>query len=538
MLDNVGKNNELRDAADGCMTEAEKKILGITPDLEPERLFRASVARVMQEDAATINVQHVPLNKARSVDRKDIYPYQGKESDGEIMFSFESLVDAQDLYDFMLETQLVTPGEIKLKVHESGAHAQYSVHFTANVLVQKPDVIQAAMIAYQDQLAEGDEEAFEDLAQDVDMVLTERAEIVKSKRGSAEPSSTGRGQIKAGVDFNPFHDKRGIFTSREGLSDGGSWSDGKKRRLKATKKGAKLHFAGTKRPCGREARGKGKDIRCWDGQPGLGFEVAKAMKKMAKAKRDDKREMPNYKKEDFDRTGMAAIQECWDLYGIPLNFENLDETLGSGHCPPGQKMVFGKCAKPASRVAGHQFSPAAVRDIGQRKAHDAGKKQAYLAAMKKRQAAKQAESVEGGMSQILDGMEEGTDRPLSGEGLDEGGRKRGAKKHGPSMDSLKNRYTKQREGIKAYRAGSQRVAARAAAKTESMAALLGEIEEASERMAVPFSSEYRTAIAFLERLEKNRSSGKAMSQARADVERLRREHEVKEKAARTKSAVE
>jgi hypothetical protein len=319
MFDNVGKNNALRDAADGCMTEAEKKILGITPDLEPERLFRASVARVMQEDSATINNQHLRLTDMRSVDRKDLFPYQGKEADGEIMFNFESLVDAQDLYDFMLETQLVTPGEIKLKVHESGAHAQYSVHFAANVLVQKPDVIQAAMIAYQDQLGEGEEEAFESLAQDVDAVLTERAEIVKSKRGSAEPSSTGRGQIKAGVDFNPFHDKRGIFTSREGLGDGGSWSDGKKRRLKATKKGAKLHFAGTKRPCGREARGKGKDIRCWDGKPGLGYAVAQALQKMQQAKRLKDTPMPNRKKEDLD-AACAAIQECWALYGVPLAF--------------------------------------------------------------------------------------------------------------------------------------------------------------------------------------------------------------------------
>lgn len=360
MLDNVGKNNELRDAADGCMTEAEKKILGIIPDLEPERMFRENVARVMQEDAATINVQHVPLSKARSVDRKDLYPYQGKEADGEIMFNFESLVDAQDLYDFMLETQLVTPGEIKLKVHESGAHAQYSVHFTANVLVQKPDVIQAAMIAYQDQLAEGDDEAFEDLAEDVDAVLAERA---ASPRGSAEPRSTGRGKIKAGVDFNPFHDKRGIFTSREGLSDGGSWSDGKKRRLKATRKGAKLHFAGTKRPCGREARGKGKDIRCWDGKPGLGFEVAKAMKKMAKSKRDDKREMPNYKKEDLDRTGMAAIQECWDLYGIDMQFEEIDEAI-SMHCPAGTKMVFGKCVKTGGQGAGTGYNSGLRKKLG------------------------------------------------------------------------------------------------------------------------------------------------------------------------------
>lgn len=313
MLDNVGKNNALLGDLDGCLSEAERKLLGFAADDSRDRAMRARAEQLVEDDIAT-NQQHLPLSHTRSTDRKDLRPWQGKESDAEIMFNFESLTDAQDLYDFVLETQLVTPGEIKLKVHGEGAGAQYSVHFASNVLVQKPEVIQAAMIAYQDQLGEGEEEAYEDLAQDVDTVLAERAERKASPRGSAEPGSTGRK-----VDFNPYHDKAGVFTSREGLGDGGSWSDGKKRRLKATKKGAKLHFAGTKRPCGREARGKGKDIRCWDGKPGLGFKVAQALQKMQQAKRLTNTPMPNRKKEDVD-AACAAIQEAWALYGIPLAF--------------------------------------------------------------------------------------------------------------------------------------------------------------------------------------------------------------------------
>jgi hypothetical protein len=309
MLENIGKMNALLGPLSESLSEEEKRILGITVDPEPHQRLRANAERAIVEDGIAASQQHVPLNKTRSTDRKDLYPWQGKESDGEIMFNFENLIDAQDLYDFVLETQLLSPGEVKLKVHESGAHAQYSVHFAQHVLVIKPDVIQMALIAYQDQLGEGEEEAYEDLAQDVDAVLTERA---ASKRGSAEPSSTGRK-----VDFNPFHDKQGVFTSREGLGDGGSWSDGKKVRLKATKKGAKLHFAGTKRPCGREARGKGKDIRCWDGKPGMGFALAQAF---AKKQRSGPRPMPNAKREDFNARDRAALQECWGLYGIDASF--------------------------------------------------------------------------------------------------------------------------------------------------------------------------------------------------------------------------
>jgi hypothetical protein len=308
MLENIGKMNALLGPLADSISEEEKRILGITVDPEPHQRLRANAERAIEEDGIAASQQHVPLSKTRSTDRKDLYPWQGKESDGEIMFNFENLLDAQDLYDFVLETQLVTPGEVKLKVHESGAHAQYSVHFAQHVLVIKPDVIQMALIAYQDQLGEGAEEAYEELAQAVDAVLTERSE-----RGSAEPRKTGRS-----VDFNPFHDKRGVFTSRAGVGDGGSWSDGKKVRLKATHRGNKLHFAGTKRPCGREARGQGKDMRCWDGKPGLGFALAQAF---AKKQRSGPRPMPNAKKEDWTRADRAALQECWDLYGVDATFQ-------------------------------------------------------------------------------------------------------------------------------------------------------------------------------------------------------------------------
>ncbi len=316
MLENVGKNNALMEGLDGCLSEAERRLLGFIPDDTKERALRERVGGLLEDDIAK-SQQLEP--QRRSQDRKDMVPWQGKESDSEIMFNFERLADAQDLYDFMLEAQLVVPGEIKLKVHE-GAIPQYSVHFAANVLVMKPEVIQAAMQAYKEHLAEGCEADWEGLYEDVEAAL---ALHEASPRGSAEPSSTGRK-----TRFNPYHDKQGVFTSRTGLGAGGSWSDGKKVRLKATRKGAKLHFAGTKRPCGREARGKGKDIRCWDGKPGLGLHLASMMKLQDKP-REASTPMPKKgaKRESWDAADRAVLREAWELYGIA---EPLREAVGMG----------------------------------------------------------------------------------------------------------------------------------------------------------------------------------------------------------------
>lgn len=322
MFEHIGKMNDMLGSMADSLSDDEKRILGITADNEPDRVLRQGVAKSMMEDAMAVSQQHAPLGQARAVDRKDLYPWQGKESDAELMFNFELPTDAQDLYDFIIESGLCLPGEVRLHMSDH----QSSVHFASSVLVQKPDVIQMAMIAYEDQLVADDDEAFESLAEAVDEVLAERAiqKVPKagalakkgkkkpSPRGSAEPKGTGRS-----VDFNPFHDKSGKFSGRDEIKSGGSWSDGKKVRLKATtKKGGKLHFAGTKRPCGREARGQGKDMRCWDGNKGFGFALAKMQKK----KRTSNTPMPGYKGEwRFDGEDLRLIQECREMYKTDLS---------------------------------------------------------------------------------------------------------------------------------------------------------------------------------------------------------------------------
>jgi len=311
MIKYVGQlNDSLADMA-GCMSREERKMLGIDPSTKQDDVLRNGAAKYIAEDAIAASQQHSPLSPSRSVDRKDMRPWQGKESDGEIMFNFESAMDAQDLYDFVLETGLLTPGEVKLYM---GEH-QTSVHFAPSVLVQKPEIIQMALISYHEKATEESIEAMAGLVEDIKGILGEKATDldkpmnVKPIRGSAEPHAN------RGVDFNPFHDKDGNFTTRKGTESGGSWSDGAhagSKKLKATKKGKKLHFAATKLPCGRSAREVGKNIRCWDGSTVAG-KLALASKKASRDSSD--RLMPGVK-EGFTRADLDIVNECRAMYGI------------------------------------------------------------------------------------------------------------------------------------------------------------------------------------------------------------------------------
>lgn len=200
-----------------------------------------------------------------------LVPVQGKDSDSELVFRFEDKDDAVDLYNFMLESKLLVPGEILLRDIEG----QVSVAFMPHVLVQKPELIQAALLAYEEQLeiGEDDEEAFEDLIEGLTVLL----------EAPTKTSGAPKRERKMG---NPFHDKdTGRFSGvKDHVSDGGgSWAY-KKTKLKFTGKGKTKEggllgkYGSTKHPCGRAARKKGEDRRCWDGKQGAGMRVAKAMK--------------------------------------------------------------------------------------------------------------------------------------------------------------------------------------------------------------------------------------------------------------------
>lgn len=279
-----------------CMTPEERVLAGYAPDPEADARFNASIGR-LEESAIAVNQELSP--QQRMQDRKDLKPWQGKESDGELMFHFESALDAQDLYDFVIESGLLVAGEVRIVLIEG----QASVHFAPSVLVTNPDVIAMAMLAYQDQLQQESVDDFVGIAEDVDALISERA---ASPRGSAEPTA------KRGARFNPFHGRDGKFTDREALADGGSWSEGTSpgtKHLKATKKGKKLHFAATKLPCGRMARAKGKNVRCFDGTT----MAAKLAAAFGKKKRSGPRAM-----EDFGAADFAVLQEAWALYGIAM----------------------------------------------------------------------------------------------------------------------------------------------------------------------------------------------------------------------------
>ena len=128
MYTNIDDLNKLFEATKGAMSDKEKKILGIDGDRNaPEK-------RLFEQGFLAEAVQ----------------PLQGKEADSGVAFYFEYAEDAQALYDAVLEMGDVFPGEIKIK-HVEGQHI---VIFAAGVTVNKPEVIQGAMLAFDDLMAE------------------------------------------------------------------------------------------------------------------------------------------------------------------------------------------------------------------------------------------------------------------------------------------------------------------------------------------------------------------------------------------------
>lgn len=264
------------------LPDEDKRALGMgtVGDDEKHTLDSQIIEKATEliEDNPNIFVSQelTPLGPQRSVDAKTLKPYQGKESDAEIMFNFEDWEDAQILYDFIIESGLLVPGEIVLR-HTEG---QTGVHFAPHVLVMKPDVIHAAMLAYQDVVLEDSSEVFNEITDGIALIM----EVTKT---------SGAPKRKKGMG-NPFHDKNdGQFTGAQSSIDtkgGGSWAIGSTK-LKYT--GAKkskagdliVNFGSTKHPCGRAARKKGKDVRCWDGKEGAGFKIARLLGK--KKRRED-----------------------------------------------------------------------------------------------------------------------------------------------------------------------------------------------------------------------------------------------------------
>jgi hypothetical protein len=266
--------NRMAKVVEGIISPEEREAMGIDP--ADDAPLRQKVRKLMEgelrgDDIATA-IEFTPLVKM--IDKRSIFPWQGKEADGEFCFNFEGIMDAQQLYDFVVNTGLLEPGEIKMNVSEN----QISVHLMPHVLAVKPEVFQAILLSYYDFVEDTEEndEAYESLVQLVDEILVERVKVSGAPKGRAKG--------------NPFHDKKtGKFTGAQAIAsaDGGSFSAGKtKLKYTGDKKSKKgdtvVNFGSTKHPCGRAARKKGKDIRCWDGKKGMGIRLAKVMGKRIK----------------------------------------------------------------------------------------------------------------------------------------------------------------------------------------------------------------------------------------------------------------
>ena len=282
-MDDTRKDDEFFTDMKDSLPDEDKKALGMTTEEgSGKRTLDSQVIDGMTElveaQAGMFGSQELtPIVPLRGTDAKTLKPYQGKESDAEIMFNFEDWEDAQVLYDFIIESGLLVPGEVILR-HIEG---QNGVHFSPHVLVMKPDVIQAAMMAYQDVVLEDSADVFNEITEGIGLVLQERT------------VTSGAPKRKKGMG-NPFHDKdSGEFTGAQSSIDkkgGGSWAIGKtKLKYTGAKKSKKgdlvVNFGSTKHPCGRAARKKGKDLRCWDGKEGAGFKIARLLGK--KKRRED-----------------------------------------------------------------------------------------------------------------------------------------------------------------------------------------------------------------------------------------------------------
>jgi len=202
--------NELRKMAekvDRILTPEERKFMGFDPSNDVEVLEKRVRNLVESDLGQSVTLQ--PL--VRMMGKKALYPWYGKESDSEIVFNFENIMDAQYLYDFIINLGLLEPGEIKLKIIEN----QVSVHFMSHVLVTKPEVIQAAMLAYYENLEESSVPVFNALAEDIAELIDERIKVSGAPKG------------KKG---NPFHDKvTGKLSGGAAIAsdDGGSFAVGK-----------------------------------------------------------------------------------------------------------------------------------------------------------------------------------------------------------------------------------------------------------------------------------------------------------------------
>jgi hypothetical protein len=175
----IGKIKSDMEKMKDFLGEGERKILGL--DSRPTHVMEkmaneSNLTETMSPVGSVGSINLAPLQRMQ--DRKDAKPYQGKESDAELIFNFESIMDAQRLYDFFVNTALLEPGEIRLEA----ISGQFSVHFAPHVCVVKPDLIQAAMVAYYERLGEGDEETYEDLADAIMGVLGEGVELGEAKK--------------------------------------------------------------------------------------------------------------------------------------------------------------------------------------------------------------------------------------------------------------------------------------------------------------------------------------------------------------------
>jgi|GEM_PF-5268236 len=246
---------------------AERRAVGFCEDVEPDYSRPDPIEEMALKSMQMLGVP--PFADVEGTPKLNP-PVKTKYSDAEIMFRFESRMDAEMLYSWIIENGLLAEGEIVLTMEG----IEYMLHVMPHVWMAKPEVFQAIMIAYDELLYDTPEQsaAFEAFCED----LTVLGEAKRERKVKNMQS------VEFGIKGNPFHDSdSGQFTSRSSLEQKGVGSRSKEHIKKKVKgKGKSLKFVFTKNPCGRDARKAGKSTRCWDGeQPGwwYGEQLSKAI---------------------------------------------------------------------------------------------------------------------------------------------------------------------------------------------------------------------------------------------------------------------
>lgn len=199
---------------------------------------------------------------------------EDKRSDSEFSMQFPSATDALSALKMAVDAGLVE-GEVEYD-DEGSSRGVFSLRFAPHVKITKSDVMLRFARAMREYLTDPLQH------EDYDSLLDELVEVTASEKKGAKKLSQKKRKERY-REYNALHGhEKGKFRDKEELKNAGKGSFShldQKRKVGKSKKGG-FQMQMTKRPCGRDARGKDvpdskKYTRCWDGEKGYPWPSSK-----------------------------------------------------------------------------------------------------------------------------------------------------------------------------------------------------------------------------------------------------------------------